>query len=238
MIAIIVPVYNEAQNVIPLVEEVTAAFRPEQLSYELVFVDDGSTDETWSRIREAHQRDPRIRGLKHPRNFGQSAALWTGIESTTHPIIATLDGDLQNDPADLPKLIQALDEADFVCGVRTKRQDNWIRRTSSSIARRARKFVLGVDFRDTGCAMRAFKRSALYGVLPFNGIHRFLPILVHGNGAKTREIPINHRPRMAGQSKYGVWNRLGRGIVDLFGVAWYQKRRLNRVPVVTLDSPH
>ena len=228
-ISIIVPVYNEADNVLPLATEVTAAMKQQPRSWELVFVDDASTDNTSERIREASRLLPHVRGLKHALNSGQSAALWTGIQATTSPIIATLDGDLQNDPADLPRMLAELDRADFICGTRRQRRDSSIRRISSRVACAARKAVLKADFADTGCAMRVFKRSALEGVLPFNGWHRFLPILVHGNGAKTFEVPVNHRPRVAGVSKYGLWNRLWRGIYDLVGVGWYQKRRLRAV---------
>ncbi len=230
-ISIIVPVYNEADNVLPMWSEVTAAFANVGRSYELVFVDDASSDTTWQRIQEARAQDSRVRGLRHARNAGQSAAVWTGVQNTTTPIIATLDGDLQNDPADLPKLLAELNNVDFVCGVRLKRKDTFSKRISTRVARWARKSALGVDFRDTGCALRVFKRSVLDGVLPFNGWHRFLPILVAGNGATTKEVPANHRPRVAGVSKYGVWNRVWRGLFDLVGVAWLQKRRLRRVPL-------
>ena len=228
-ISIIVPVFNEADNVTPLAREVAAAMQPLQRAYELVFVDDASTDDTWTRIAEARRLDPRVRGLRHARNAGQSAALWTGIQATTSPILASLDGDLQNDPADLPRLIVELERVDFVSGMRLSRQDTWLRKVSSKIARWARKTALGVDFADTGCAIRAFKRTALTGAFPFNGLHRFLPVIVHGGGFKTLEVPVNHRPRVAGVSKYGVWNRLGRGIYDLFAIAWYQKRRFRPV---------
>jgi dolichol-phosphate mannosyltransferase len=233
-ISIVVPVFNEEENILPMCREIAAAMREEPRSYELVFVDDASTDQTWNRILDARREDGRVRALRHRRNAGQSAALWTGLQATTSAIVATLDGDLQNDPADLPRLLVELGQVDFVCGVRTRRQDSFIRRLSSWIARRARHWALGVDFADTGCAARAFKRSALNGVFPFNGLHRFLPILVHGAGAVTREIPIHHRPRVAGVSKYGVWNRLGRGIFDLIAMAWYQRRRIGNIPVEEL----
>ena len=235
-ISIIVPVFNEADNVLPLAREVVAAMQPLGRAFELVFVDDASTDDTWNQIAEARRSDPRVRGLRHAHNAGQSAALWTGIQATTSPIIATLDGDLQNDPADLPRLLAELERVDFVSGMRLARQDTWLRKVSSKIARWARKTALGVDFRDTGCAIRAFKRTALIGVFPFNGLHRFLPVIVHGGGAKTLEVPVNHRPRLAGVSKYGVWNRLGRGIYDLFAIAWYQKRRFRPVEFSELPS--
>jgi dolichol-phosphate mannosyltransferase len=230
-LAIIVPVYDEADNILPLAREVAEAMRNVALDYELVLVDDASKDATWLRIQELQKSNPRVRGLRHLKNAGQSAALWTGLLHTAAPLVATLDGDLQNDPADLPKLIAELKNADFICGVRTKRQDSWVRLASSKIARWARKTALGVDFRDTGCAFRVFKRTAIDGLFGFNGLHRFLPVLVHGGGHTTKEIPINHRPRVAGVSKYGVLNRLGRGIIDLFAVAWYQRRRVHRQPV-------
>lgn len=233
-VSIIVPVFNEADNILPLAREVAAAMQTMSPGYELVFVDDASTDGTWQKIQEAHQLDSRVRGLRHARNSGQSAALWTGLQATMNPILATLDGDLQNDPADIPRLLQELDRFDFVSGMRLKRQDTWVRRVSSRIARWARRSALKADFQDTGCAMRVFKRSALEGLFPFNGLHRFLPILIQGNGAKTLEVPVNHRPRIAGVSKYGVWNRLGRGVYDLIGLAWYQKRRLRPVPFTEL----
>lgn len=229
-ISIIVPVFNEAENVLPLAREVAMAFKEEPRQWELVFVDDASTDETWQRIQQARKLDDRVRGLRHLRNAGQSAALWTGIQATSSPFVATLDGDLQNDPADLPRLLGELERVDFVSGMRLCRQDTWLRRVSSRVARWARKRALKADFRDTGCAIRAFKRSALDGIFPFDGLHRFLPVLVHGGGAKTLEMPVNHRPRVAGVSKYGVWNRLWRGVYDLFALGWYQKRRLRSAP--------
>ena len=235
-ISIVVPVFNEAENVLPLAREVVAAMSQQGRSYELVFVDDASTDDTWAQIQQAHQLGANIRGLRHSRNSGQSAALWTGLQNCSSPLLATLDGDLQNDPADLPRLLAELDRVDFVSGMRLARRDNFVRRVSSKIARWARKRILKVDIRDTGCAIRAFKRSALEGLFPFNGLHRFLPVLVHGMGARTLEVPVNHRPRVAGVSKYGIWNRLGRGLYDLFAIAWYQKRRLLAVPFTELKN--
>ncbi len=225
-ISVIVPVFDEQENILPLAEQVAQALATQPGEFEIVFVDDASRDGTWEKIQEARRRDPRVRGLRHQQNAGQSAALWTGVRNTTAPILATLDGDLQNDPADLPKLLAELKTVDFVCGMRTNRKDTWVRHVSSAIARWARGLFLGGTFRDTGCFLRVFKRSSLDGVLPFNGWHRFLPLLVHGAGATVKEVPVGHRPRIAGVSKYGVWNRVWRGLYDLIGVGWYQKRRL------------
>jgi len=229
-ISIIIPLFNEADNVGPLVQQVLAALRDEKRGFEIVLVDDASNDGTWERIMAANREDARVRGLRHSRNSGQSAALWTGYRGSSTPILVTLDGDLQNDPADIPKLLAGLGEYDLVCGMRVNRRDNFVRRVSSKIARAARRRALGVDFRDTGCGLRAFKRPVLESLFAFNGFHRFMPVLAHSAGARVVEIPVNHRPRAAGVSKYGIWNRLGRGVVDLFALAWYQKRRIPPVP--------
>lgn len=236
-LSIIIPVFNEQDNVLPLAGEVAAAMKSVSDSWELVFVDDASTDATWGRIQTAHQSDPRVTGLRHERNAGQSAAVWTGVQHTTSPLLATLDGDRQNDPAEIPRMLAMLDEVDFVCGDRSAaRRDSWLRRASSIIARWFRVKALGHDFRDTGCALRVFKRECLTGLFGFNGLHRFLPLLVAGGGWKTREVPVSHRPRVAGVSKYGVWNRLWRGLFDLVGMAWFQKRRLPAVRVLSLQA--
>jgi dolichol-phosphate mannosyltransferase len=233
-IAIVVPLFNEADNVRPLVEEIARVFGEGAQRWELVLVDDASTDCTWIQVKEAAIRDHRVRGIRHAVNRGQSAAVWTGISGSEAPLLCTLDGDLQNDPHELPRMLAMLGaEWDFVSGHRVHREDGWLRRVSSRVARWARSGALGHDFADTGCALRAFKRSSLAGVFPFNGLHRFLPILVAGNGSRCREIPVKHRPRVAGVSKYGVWNRLGRGLFDLVGVAWYQRRRIS---LVALES--
>jgi dolichol-phosphate mannosyltransferase len=235
-ISIIVPFFNEVDNVAPLAREILDALRNEPRAIELVLVDDASTDGTWEQIMALNQTDARVRGLRHARNAGQSAALWTGFRNSRSAVIMTLDGDRQNDPADLPRLLAGLAEYDLVCGLRANRRDNFLRRISSRIARAARKAALGVDFRDTGCGLRAFKRPVLEPLFPFNGFHRFMPVLAFSAGARVMEIPVNHRERVAGKSKYGVWNRLGRGIVDLFAVRWYQKRQILPVPATAFPA--
>lgn len=228
-ISIVVPVMNEADNILPLAREVAAAMAKSPQSWELLLVDDGSTDATWPRIEEAQRADARIRGLRLERNSGQSAALWLGLQASAAPVLATLDGDLQNDPADLPRLLAELERCDFAIGVRVNRRDTFVRRASSGVARWARRAVLGVNLRDTGCSLRVFRREVLHGLFGFNGFHRFLPMLAQGGGARCREVPVNHRPRVAGVSKYGVWNRAWRGLLDLFAIAWFQRRRLRTV---------
>lgn len=214
---------------LPLAKQVFAALRDVPGPIELILVDDASTDGTWERILQAQRSDSRVRAIRHLRNSGQSAALWTGFNASRGQIIATLDGDLQNDPADFPRMLGALASADLVCGLRAKRMDNALRRFSSRVALWARKLVLGVDFRDVGCNLRVFKRPVLQALFPFDGLHRFMPILADGAGVTVIEVPVAHRPRTAGQSKYGVWNRLGRGICDLAMIAWYRKRQLKNI---------
>src|SRR4051794_12915367 len=163
-ISVVVPLRNESGNVLPLAQRVYAALQEHPGGMELILVDDGSTDDTWPKIQSAWRTYPRLRAFRHSRNSGQSAALWTGFKASRGQIIATLDGDLQNDPADLPRLIKQLADADMVCGVRTRRMDNFVRRASSKIARHARKLMLRVDFADTGCNLRAFKRTVLENI--------------------------------------------------------------------------
>ena len=233
-ISIVVPVFNEQENIAPLAAELVRVFAQEARPWELVLVDDASTDGTWAEIVKVQSADTRVRGLRHQANRGQSAAVWTGITRSEGRLVCTLDGDLQNDPAELPRMLGRLGDLDFVSGRRTHRQDSWVRKLSSAVARSARSWALGHDFADTGCALRAFKRSTMEGLFPFNGLHRFLPILVAAGGHRCLEIPVNHRPRVAGVSKYGVWNRLGRGVYDLIGVGWCLRRRL--APVGVTDS--
>jgi dolichol-phosphate mannosyltransferase len=214
-ISVVVPLYNEARNVQPLVGKIFVAFAEEKRPIELILVDDRSTDDTWQEILTVRQADSRIRALRHQSQSGQSAALWTGFQASRGEVIATLDGDLQNDPADLPRMLAELATCDMVCGVRVGRKDTWVRKVSSLIARWARRIALGVDFRDSGCNLRVFKRSVLKLLPAFDGLHRFIPILAHGRGAIVKEMPVVHHARTAGLSKYGIRNRLGRGISGL-----------------------
>jgi dolichol-phosphate mannosyltransferase len=234
-ISIVVPLFNEGPNVAPLAREIIAALRHEPRPLELILVDDASRDDTWQQILLMQQEDPRVRAVRHLSRGGQSAALWTGFTASRGNIIGTLDGDRQNDPADLPPMLALLDQQDVVCGVRTNRRDNFVRRISSKIARWARRVALAVDFPDTGCNLRVFKRPVLDLVLAFDGFHRFLPVLAQAGGAKVLALPVGHRPRIAGRTKYGVWNRLGRGILDLAMVRWYLKRQIKRMQ--TVESP-
>jgi dolichol-phosphate mannosyltransferase len=235
-ISVVVPLRNEGANVLPLTERIFAALGKVSGGVELILVDDASSDDTWQQILQARQVHPRLRAFRHSQNRGQSAALWTGFRASHGRIVATLDGDLQNDPAELPCMLALLADCDMVCGVRTKRADNWLRRISSSIARCARKMVLGVDFADTGCNLRVFKRGVLDTLPAFDGIHRFMPVFVHNVGLMVKEVPVSHHPRNAGRSNYGISNRLGRGIRDLIMVRWFLKRQIDRMRFESKDN--
>ena len=232
-LSVVVPLHNESPNVLPLARKLFEALAARAQTMEVLLVDDASTDDTWARILEARQAFPAIRPLRHGRRSGQSAALWTGFRASRAPLIATLDGDLQNDPADLGPMLEELANYDMVCGARTKRADNFLRRISSRVARGARKLALRADFADTGCNVRVFRRPVLECIPAFDGMHRFMPILAQNAGARVREVPVRHHPRTAGLSKYGLWNRLGRGLRDLLMVRLYLTRQIKPPPVET-----
>ncbi len=228
----IVPVFNEADNVESLCHEIVAAMKTTEQPFEILFVDDASTDGSAARLA-ALQAGASVQVLKHRLNYGQSAAIATGFRHARGAWVATLDGDGQNDPSDLPRLLEHLvaTGADGVTGVRTVRRDNRLRRISSRIGNGFRNRVTGDRISDSGCGIRIVRRACLAEVPVFNGMHRFLPTLLRGQGFRIEELPVNHRPRLHGASKYGVHNRLWRGLRDCLGVGWYLARALpaNRV---------
>jgi dolichol-phosphate mannosyltransferase len=223
-VSIVIPAYNEVESLDPLLTELRDALANVPGTHEIVLVDDGSSDGTGERIRAEAARDPRIRPVLLERNAGQSAALAAGLSRARGNVIVTLDADLQNDPADLPRLLAALENADVVSGVRANRQDSWVRLTSSRIANATRRFALGDPVTDIGCSFKAYRREALEGLPMFVGVHRFLPALCVFRGAKLVEVQLAHRARRHGVSKYGVSNRLWRGLRDLVGVRWLKSR--------------
>jgi dolichol-phosphate mannosyltransferase len=223
-ISVVIPVCNEAGNVAPLAGEVQAslaAYRP----FEIIFVDDGSADGTAEEVRAVRDAGiPEIRLLQHSRRSGQSAAVCTGVCAAQAQWIVTLDGDGQNDPTDIPALLHALEEGDaalkLVMGNRIARKDTWLRRASSRIANGVRGRLLRDGTPDTGCGIKLMHRATFLELPRFNHMHRFLPALFRRAGAQVISVPVRHRPRTRGASKYGVHNRLWVGIVDLFGVRW------------------
>jgi len=221
-LSVVVPVYNEEANVPILQEELRVALKGRD--YEIIFVDDGSVDRTAARIETA----PNIRLIRFEKNSGQSAAIYAGVTATRGGTLVIIDGDLQNDPADIPKLLAEIARgAHLVCGYRVQRRDTLLKRATSRIANAVRSRYTKDGVRDTGCTLKAMRRECMSTLLPFEGMHRFIPALVKAAGYRLVEVPVNHRPRRFGQSKYGLGNRALRATVDMFGVRWLLSRRLN-----------
>jgi dolichol-phosphate mannosyltransferase len=239
-LAVVVPVFDEADNVLPLLSEIHAALEPLGTGFEVVFVDDGSRDATPARLEAARARFPRLRVVRHARNCGQSTAISSGVRAARAPLVVTLDGDGQNDPADIPRLLSAAGShrgggpAPLVAGIRRRRHDSRVRRLSSRIANAVRSRLLRDDTPDTGCSLKLFAREAFLELPFFDHMHRFLPALFRRQGAAVLFVDVNHRPRRRGKSKYGVGNRLWVGIVDLLGVLWLQ-RRMTRPEIAIKD---
>lgn len=228
--SVVVPLLNEAENVVPLVAEIAQALAG-RADAEIVCVDDGSGDGTADRVRTAMRTIPSLRLVRHARRAGQSAAIVTGVRFARGDVVVTLDGDGQNDPADIPRLLDAwLAEADretlMIVGWRTRRRDSAIKRLSSRIANAVRARALGDQTPDTGCGLKVFSRAAFLAFPAFDHMHRFLPALMRRAGGRVRSIHVHHRPRQRGRSNYGTWDRLWAGLVDLVGVAWLKRRRL------------
>lgn len=230
-ISVVIPVYNEAGNIEPLVREIHESLGG-QLSAEVIFVDDGSTDDTAARVEAMRKSSSmRVRLVRHDRNRGQSAAVLTGVCAASATVVATLDGDGQNDPADIPRLLETYrgvfaEGVRLVAGQRFRREDSWLRRASSRVANRVRSVVLHDHIADTGCGLKVFERRMFLRIAHFDHMHRFLPALFIGCGARVRTVPVHHRPRRQGRSKYGVRNRLWAGIVDMLGVKWLMRRAI------------
>jgi len=221
-ISVVIPVCNEVDNVAPLAREIVAALQGK--SFEILFVDDGSTDDTAGAVRDLRSSIPQVRLLRHSFRSGQSAAVSSGVLHARAEWIATLDGDGQNDPADIPKLYESRIVADLVMGNRVTRRDTWLRRAQSRVANSARSWLLGDGTPDTGCGIKVMHRGQFLKLPHFDHMHRFLPALFLRAGARVVSVPVAHRPRERGTSKYGLFDRLWVGIVDIFGVMWLRRR--------------
>ena len=227
-ISVVIPVKDESGNVVPLAREIGAALGRER--YEMVFVDDGSRDATAAELLSLRGELP-VRVVAHGRNLGQSRAVRTGVRAARAPLVVTLDGDGQNDPADIPKLIAAFREGaanspalGMVAGERAKRQDTWKKRLASRYANGIRRWILSDNAKDTGCGLKVFRRDAFLELPYFDHMHRYLITLMLREGHEVRFMPVGHRPRGAGRSKYGVWDRALVGLTDLVGVLWLKRR--------------
>jgi dolichol-phosphate mannosyltransferase len=221
-LSIVIPLYNEEGNVRQLQKELREALS--DYDWELVLVDDGSKDKTLEMIEE----DEHTRVLKFEKNAGQSAAMYAGLHAARGEVCALLDGDLQNDPADVPKLLAEIEKgADLVCGYRANRKDTASKRLQSRVANAVRSRFVGDGVRDTGCTLKAMRRDCVRALIPFYGMHRFIPALIKNAGYKLVEVPVNHRARVSGVSKYGFGNRAFKATRDMFGVGWLLSRQLD-----------
>jgi dolichol-phosphate mannosyltransferase len=228
-LAIVVPIHNEAENLRSLIDEIRDALRSISGEGEIIYVDDGSSDNSVEQLLAIKAECPELRVLAHRKCCGQSASIMTGVKAAQANVIVTLDGDGQNDPADIPTLYDALKEAPnqdrlLVAGLRTKRQDTWVKRVSSKIANKVRSGLLGDNTPDTGCGLKVFTRAAFLDMPRFDHMHRFLPALMISRGGAVTSLKVKHRPRECGRSKYGTLDRLAVGIIDLLGVLWLQRR--------------
>jgi len=228
-ISIVIPVKNEAGNILPLANELESIMDREFAEWECIWVDDGSSDGTLDLLRELARVNHRHRYISFEKNAGQSAALWAGFMETRAPIVATIDGDGQNDPADIPALFRTVQsgDADMANGYRARRQDNLERKISSILGNGFRTLLTGKTVRDAGCSTRVFRRECVQGMPRFAGMHRFIPTLAAMQGFKLSEAPVNHRPRVKGRTKYSVSNRLWVSLMDMLGVFWLKKRALH-----------
>ena len=226
-LSVVIPVYNEEENIRLLAGElgaIASAFE----DFEVILVDDGSSDGTWTAIEQCQSEFGFIRGIRCGRNRGQSAAMLRGLRAARLDLVATLDGDLQNDPADLPRLAERVGDYDVVCGYRVNRQDSWSRRVGSRLANRVRSRVTGDGIIDTGCSLKVFRRECVEDLPALAGVHRCIPAYFILNGRTIHQQPVHHRPRLHGVSKYTNLKRLPRTLRDLRGFAWYKSRFVGR----------
>ena len=227
-LSIVVPVYNEEESLPLLWREIREVLDPIGLQYEAIFVDDGSQDRSAELIRDFRRLDRRVRLIKLKENAGETAATDAGFKAVRGRLVVVMDADLQNDPHDIPAMLAHLDQWDAVTGWRVNRAagDSWIRRLSSRIANRVRNALSQETIKDSGCTFRAFRRECLRDLVLYRGLHRFIPTLLRIRGFRVIEVPVNHRPRRFGKSKYGIGNRALRAFLDLLAVRWMKDRHL------------
>jgi glycosyltransferase involved in cell wall biosynthesis len=239
LLSICVPVYNEAENLPLLHEAIVAVVGPGKIDTEIILVDDGSTDGSWVAIEKLVEKDPRVRGLKFKFNCGETAASDAGLRAARGKYVMTMDADLQNDPKDIPKFVEALAKGpDCVCGTRVAvrgKGDSFIRVASSRIANWVRNKLSDEKISDAGCTYRAFRRECVDKLKLYRGLHRFIPTLLKMEGFTVVEIPVSNNPRLHGESKYGVWNRLFKSFRDLLAIRWMKSRLLGYQVAVELD---
>ncbi len=226
-LSVVIPVFNEAENLGPLWAELQPVLDGLGRPYEVIFVDDGSQDQSRDVIKTLRDQHPEVRLVSLRRNAGETAATDAGFRAARGEVVVTMDADLQNDPKDIPLLLDHLSVWDAACGWRIRREDSWLRRISSRIANGVRNTISQENIRDSGCTFRAIRRECLAALRLYSGFHRFLPTLLRLEGFRVIEVPVNHRARRFGQSKYGIRNRMWRGLYDLLVVRWMKRRHLH-----------
>jgi dolichol-phosphate mannosyltransferase len=226
-ISIIVPVYNERENLVLLDQEITKSIKPLNKNYEVILVDDGSMDGSSELIRILQEKNSTIRLIRFGHNHGQTAAFAAGFDKARGDIIVTMDADLQNSPSDIPLLLTAIKDYDVVCGWRHKRNDPWIKKISSKVANSVRNSLSDESIADTGCSLKAFRRECFKDIKLYNGMHRFFPTLMKMEGFSVTQVKVGHYPRIHGHSKYNIRNRLFASFKDLLAIRWMKKRQIN-----------
>ena len=226
-ISIVIPVYNERENLTMLDEKISKSIKPLNKNYEVILVDDGSVDGSAELIRKLQDGNPHLRLIRFGRNYGQTAAFAAGFSKARGDIIVTMDADLQNDPADIPLLLEKINEYDVVCGWRYKRNDPWIKKLSSKIANSVRNALSEESIADTGCSLKAFRRTCFTNIKLYHGMHRFFPTLMKMEGFSVTQVKVRHYPRVHGYSKYNIRNRLLASFKDLLAIRWMKKRQIN-----------
>lgn len=225
--SVVIPLKNEAENVIDLIEELEPVMKSLEKPWELICIDDGSTDATLEILTKLKGQKPYMRIIAFKNNYGQSCAFDAGFRTAKGEFVITMDGDRQNDPHDIPKLLQAAQDADLVCGERTKRKDPMTKKVISYFANQIRSRFCQDGVRDTGCSLKVYRKSCLDNIKMFKGMHRFLPALFTIEGFRLKSVPVNHRNRTKGSTKYNIFNRSFNTIADMFAVRWMRKRKLN-----------
>ena len=226
-ISIVIPVYNERENLTMLDEKISKSIKPLNKNYEVILVDDGSVDGSAELIRKLQDGNPHLRLIRFGRNYGQTAAFAAGFSKARGDIIVTMDADLQNDPADIPLLLEKINEYDVVCGWRYKRNDPWIKKLSSKIANSVRNALSEESIADTGCSLKAFRRTCFTNIKLYHGMHRVFPTLMKMEGFSVTQVKVRHYPRVHGYSKYNIRNRLLASFKDLLAIRWMKKRQIN-----------
>ena len=236
VLSVVIPAKDEAASLPALLDEVARALGP--VAYEVLVIDDGSVDDSWPLLVARAATDARLRPLRHATGAGQSTSVWQAAQFATGTWLATIDGDGQNDPADLPRLLARAQQGDvtLVAGYRAARRDDWLKRLSSRVANKVRSTVLGDETPDTGCGLKVIDRRAFRALPYFDHMHRFLPALIRMQGGRCVSVPVGHRPRVGGQSHYGLFDRLWVGLVDMVGVLWLRRRSRLPAPLVEHSS--